>query len=135
MLHLSITCLSITYFIRCTTRYTMRRTRVPCKVTRSTKLRFAQHSPELALRSMDFRAPENLNFPALHVVSSLMSLNVYLVEFISGMWNEYCNFYCDCETNLVMCLPSLFNPFDPRRREKINLNFYFHSSLCCLKRF
>ena len=24
---------------------------------------------------------------------------------------------------------------DPRRREKINLNFYFHTSLWCLKRF
>ena len=30
-----------------------------------------------------------------------------------------------------------FNPFcpDPRRRAKINLNFYFHTSLWCLKRF
>ena len=31
----------------------------------------------------------------------------------------------------------LFNPSrpDPRRREKINLSFYFHTSLWCLKRF
>ena len=31
----------------------------------------------------------------------------------------------------------LINPFRPdhRRREKINLNFYFHTSLWCLKRF
>ena len=31
----------------------------------------------------------------------------------------------------------MFNPFrpDPRRREKIDLNFYFHTSLWCLKRF
>ena len=44
----------------------MRRARVPSKVTRSTKLRGAQRSPELGLRSTDFRAPENLIFPALH---------------------------------------------------------------------
>ena len=43
----------------------MRGTRVPSKVTRSTKLRGAQCSPELSLRSTDFRAPENLIFPAL----------------------------------------------------------------------
>ena len=31
----------------------------------------------------------------------------------------------------------IFNPSspDPGRREKINLNFYFHISLWCLKRF
>ena len=43
----------------------MRLTRVPFKVTRSTKLQGAQHSPDLGLRSTDFRAPENLIFPAL----------------------------------------------------------------------
>ena len=43
----------------------MRRACVLSKVTRSTKLRGAQHSPELGLRSTDFRAPENLIFPAL----------------------------------------------------------------------
>ena len=43
----------------------MMRTRVPSKVTGSTRLRGAQCSPELGLRSMDFRAPENLIFPAL----------------------------------------------------------------------
>ena len=43
----------------------MRGTRVTCKVTRSTKLRGAQRSPELGLRSTDFRAPENLIFLAL----------------------------------------------------------------------
>ena len=43
----------------------MRRTRVPCKMTRSTKLQGAQRSPELGLRNTDFRAPENLIFPAL----------------------------------------------------------------------
>ena len=31
----------------------------------------------------------------------------------------------------------IFNPSrpNPGRREKINLNFYIHTSLCCLKRF
>ena len=45
--------------------YTMRRRRVPCKVIRCAKLRGAQRSPELGSRSTDFRAPENLIFPAL----------------------------------------------------------------------
>ena len=43
----------------------MRRTCVSRKITRCTKVRGAQRSPELALRSTDFRAPENLIFPAL----------------------------------------------------------------------
>ena len=43
----------------------MRQTRVPHKVTRSTKLQSPKSSPELALRSTDFRAPETLIFPAL----------------------------------------------------------------------
>ena len=47
------------------TRYMTRRTRVLPNVTRSTKLRGIQHSPELALRSTDFCVPENLIFPAL----------------------------------------------------------------------
>ena len=43
----------------------MRRTIVFCKVTRSTKPQGGQYSPELGLRSTDFRAPENLIFLAL----------------------------------------------------------------------
>ena len=43
----------------------MRQTHVPHEVTRCTKLQGAQCSPEIALRSMDFHAPENLTFPAL----------------------------------------------------------------------
>ena len=43
----------------------MRQTSVPHKATRCTKLRGAQHPLELALRSTDFRAPENLIFPAM----------------------------------------------------------------------
>ena len=65
MLHLFIT-----YFIWCTTRYTMRQTCVSHKATRCTKLRGTQHSAELALRSTDFRALENLIFPALKPHSS-----------------------------------------------------------------
>ena len=43
----------------------MRQTRVLPNVTRSTELRNAHRSPELAFRSTDFGAPENLIFPAL----------------------------------------------------------------------
>ena len=43
----------------------MWRTRVSREITRCTKLRGVQRSPELSLRSTDFRAPENLIFPAL----------------------------------------------------------------------
>ena len=43
----------------------MRRTHKPLNVTRSTKLRWAQRSAELALRSTDFRVPENPIFPVL----------------------------------------------------------------------
>ena len=57
--------LSITYFIWCMMRYTMRWTHVPHKVTRCTKFRDTQRSSELALRSTGFRALENLIFPAL----------------------------------------------------------------------
>ena len=48
-----------------TVRHTVRQTLLLRNVTRSTKLRGAQRSPELALRSTDFRSPENLIFPAL----------------------------------------------------------------------
>ena len=53
----------------------MKRTHVPCKVTGSTELRGAQCSRELSLKSTDFRAPENLIFPALvtHLYMSLFS--------------------------------------------------------------
>ena len=43
----------------------MRQTLLPHNATRSTKLRGAQHAPELALRSTEFSAPENLIFLAL----------------------------------------------------------------------
>ena len=42
-------------------------TLVPCNVTRSTKLRRVQCAPELALRSTEFRSPENLIFPAVNM--------------------------------------------------------------------
>ena len=57
--------LSIIYFTWRTARYAMRRTSVPPNVTRSTKLRGAQGSPELAFRSKVFRVPENIIFLAL----------------------------------------------------------------------
>ena len=42
--------------------------------------------------------------------------------------------------SIKVCVPSLITPFnpshpDPGQREKINLNFYFHTSLWYLKRF
>ena len=42
-----------------------------------------------------------------------------------------------CRTRTSIIQSSYFNPSrpDPRRREKINLYFYFHTSLWCLKRF
>ena len=58
----------------------MRRTRVSCKVTRCTKLRGAQRSPELALRNMDFRAPENLIFPALLLIRHRLAHIFFLSE-------------------------------------------------------
>ena len=51
--------LSVTYFIWCTTRYTMRQTKC------IQKLQGSQRSPELALRNKDFCAPENLIFPVM----------------------------------------------------------------------
>ena len=57
--------LSIIYLIWSTVRYTYTQWGKLCNVTRSTKLRGTQHSPELALSSTDFCSPENLIFPAL----------------------------------------------------------------------
>ena len=45
---------------------------------------------------------------------------------------------CFCDFFVVLVVIFVFlNPsrLGPRRREKINLNFYFHTSLWCLKRF
>ena len=56
---------SIIYLISCTVRFTVRQTILLCNVTRSTKSQSAQRSSELALRSTDFRSPENLIFPTL----------------------------------------------------------------------
>ena len=60
----------------------MRRARVPSKVTRSTKLPGAQCSPELSLRSMDFRAPENLIFPAMLSYSNIHTRPIFFVHLI-----------------------------------------------------
>ena len=58
----------------------MKRTRVPSNVTRSTKLRGVQRSPELAFRSIDFRVPENLIFLDLTIILSLVLLKRVLVH-------------------------------------------------------
>ena len=60
----------------------MRRTRVPRKVTRCTKLRGAQRSPELAFRNTDFCALENLIFLALSdVLSMFHSILLFLPKY------------------------------------------------------
>lgn len=63
----------------------MRQTHVPSKVTRSTKLRAAQYSPELGLRSKDFHVPENLIFPAL--ATSKVGQNLDFLK-LDGMINS-----------------------------------------------
>ena len=47
----------------------MRQTHASCNVTMGTKLQ-GTHSPELALRSTDFCAPENLIYPALKLCTN-----------------------------------------------------------------
>ena len=56
--------LCLTYFIWFIMSYTMKRTCVPRKVRRSTKLRGVQRSLELFARGTDFRVPETLISPA-----------------------------------------------------------------------
>ena len=71
----------------------MRRTResksVPCKLTKRTKLRVAQRSPELGLRSTDFRAPENLIFPTL-IKIKFGHILVCCMKNISNMFLAQC---------------------------------------------
>ena len=86
----------MTYLIWCMTRYFMRWTYVPQKVTRCAKLRSAQCSPELALRSRDFHAQENYIFPALKwdVYSFMLPCSIYpltqsaLVAYTSLYWRD-----------------------------------------------
>ena len=59
----------------------MRRTRVPPNVTRSTKLRGAQRSPELTFRSTDIRVPENLMFPTLTYVFVNLLKRLCMIQF------------------------------------------------------
>ena len=54
----------------------MRRTRVPRKITRCTKLRGLQRSPELSSRSRYFRVPENLVFPALYYIFNNIAVKI-----------------------------------------------------------
>ena len=93
----------------------MTRTHVPRKVTRCTKLRGAQRSPELALRSTDFRTPENLIFPALsYYFGRCLSELVQLVlrPYSLGESNIYCNglynFFCHHSSMLQECLCQQF---------------------------
>ena len=58
----------------------MRQTRVPRKATKCAKLRGVQRSPELALRTTDFRAPENLILPVLFRLMPLSAATFILVE-------------------------------------------------------
>ena len=77
-------------------RCTMRRTRVPPNVTRSTKLREGQRSRELAFKSTDFLVPENLIFLALLLVKSINNLSYFnsawnffiISNFKSSEWNS-----------------------------------------------
>ena len=46
------------------------------KVTRNMKLRGIQRSPELALRSKDFRALENVIFPALIIAKMIQEFYI-----------------------------------------------------------
>ena len=103
LLHLSVTCL-----IWCTTRYTLRQTRVPRKVTRCTKLRGAQRSPKLGLRSTDFRAPENLIFPAMWETSNqwyLFRSQSLTLEFFqkcsSKYWKNVSHIFLRLKTNYI----------------------------------
>ena len=66
----------------------MRQTRVPHKVTRSTKLQSPKSSPELALRSTDFRAPETLIFPALSSGTVQGQEFGFQPEESGGLWTD-----------------------------------------------
>ena len=86
LLHLSITYLSITYFIWCKARYTMRQ-------IRSKKLQGAQPSPELGLRSTEFCAPENLIFPALNkmyvLILDIPNTNLRYWDLVYYKWQRH----------------------------------------------
>ena len=75
----------------------MRGTQVPPNVTRSTKLRGAQHFPKLTFRSTDFCVPENLIFPALYLtlfpvtslkrfLQSCFQLLLFSTVFLHALW-------------------------------------------------
>ena len=79
--------LYIVYFIWCIVRYKVRQTLVPRNVTRSTKLRGAQHAPGLALKNKEFRSPRNLIFPALlmeyFIPEKLVTFQVTYCQFVT----------------------------------------------------
>ena len=78
-------CFSIYLSIICFIWCTMRWTHVPLNVTRSTKLEGAQCSPEIAFRSMDFRVPENIIFPALYADYASLSSKC---DQASNLWQQ-----------------------------------------------
>ena len=96
--------LSVTYFIWCTTRYTMRQTKC------IQKLQGSQRSPELALRSKDFCAPENLIFPVmwetrnlwyLFRTQSLTLIKEFFWIFLSKYWKNVSHIFFQLNTNYI----------------------------------
>ena len=69
----------------------MRQTHVPRKVTKCTKLLVAQCSPEPALTSTDFRAPENLFFQPLEGQSLVWCLKlpfgIHELQELESTWD------------------------------------------------
>ena len=77
----------------------------------------------------------NNKFGALGLCfGSLSALNVFVNVFCSISGKYYVN---DMVIFSICSLYLSFNPPrpNPGRREKLKLNFYFHTSLWCLKRF
>ena len=96
--------LSVTYFIWCTTRYTMRQTKC------IQKLQGSQRSPELALRNKDFHAPENLIFPVkwetrslwyLFRTQSLTLIKEFFWIFLSKYWKNVSHIFFQLNANYI----------------------------------
>ena len=66
----------------------------------------------------------------LNIFDSFSSVSVVDFEQVNVTWKADIHALFQPETRVL-------NPFrpNPGRREKINLNFYFHTSLWCLKWF
>ena len=80
----------------------MRWTRVPQKVARWTKFWGAQRSPELALRSTDFRVPENLIFSSPDIITTKFKLlSHFLTPMSIALINIAVNQY-DATLNIII---------------------------------